>query len=228
MIELVLRNFTGLGHPIVLMQKDHCRRYRADAVVSHISPGASIVQIDGITEGAACTVLKARELIDNQNELIIANSDQYLDFDLSIFIDAMRKQRADGGILTFSADEAKWSYAAIDALGYVTRVAEKEVISPHATVGIYYFRRGSDFIRAADQMIEKNIRVRNEFYVCPVFNELIASGSKVLIHEINRSQMHGLGTPEDLQLFLAQQRTSSRNEETSDTFHVHITDNYHS
>jgi dTDP-glucose pyrophosphorylase len=84
----------------------------------------------------------------------------------------------------------------------VVEVAEKRPISDLATVGIYYFRRSAEFVRAARQMIEKNIRVNGEFYVCPVFNEMIEAGLKILVHEIDSSQMHGLGTPEDLSRFL--------------------------
>jgi len=69
-----------------------------------------------------------------------------------------------------------------------------------ATVGIYYWRRGSDYVKYAEQMIAKNIRVNNEFYVCPVFNEAIADGKR--IRTFNIEKMWGLGTPEDLEHFL--------------------------
>jgi NDP-sugar pyrophosphorylase family protein len=147
-------------------------------------------------------VLKAEALIDNGNELILANSDQYVDADLSEFVSQMRSRKADAGLLTFSDNHPKWSYARHDADGRVTEVAEKVVISDQATVGIYYCRHGSDFVRYAKQMIAKNIRVNNEFYVCPVFNEFLADGKSVYLHEIAKSQMHGLGTPEDLECFL--------------------------
>jgi HAD superfamily hydrolase (TIGR01509 family) len=202
MIDLVLDNFRPVGRPIVLMQARHIEQYCADSLIKYLAPDAAVVPVDGLTEGAACTVLKAEALIDNGNELIMANSDQYVDADLTEFVARMRELNADAGILTFKDDHPKWSYARYDETGRVTEVAEKIVISDQATVGIYYCRKGSDFVKYAKQMIAKNIRVNNEFYVCPVFNQFIEDGKNIYIHEIEKSQMHGLGTPEDLDRFL--------------------------
>ena len=109
-------------------------------------------------------------------------------------------KNADGGILTFKSLHPKWSYAKINKNEIVTEVAEKKVISANATVGVYYWKKGSDYVSFAESMIKKNIRVNNEFYVCPVFNEAINENKKILIEEINK--MWGLGTPEDLEYFL--------------------------
>ena len=203
MIELVLENFRGVGRPIVLLQERHVEQYCADALLESLAPDSVTVGVDGLTEGAACTVLLAEPHIDNGNELVLANSDQVVDVSIAAFVQEMRDRNADGGILTFKSDEPKWSYARTDENGRVTEVAEKVVISDQATVGIYYFRHGSDFVRFAKQMIAKDIRVNGEFYVCPVFNQLIQAGRDVYVSEIAQSQMHGLGTPEDLETFLA-------------------------
>jgi beta-phosphoglucomutase-like phosphatase (HAD superfamily)/dTDP-glucose pyrophosphorylase len=201
MIELVLDNFYHVGRAIFVLQKKHIDQYCADAVVKHLAPGSEVVHVDGLTEGAVCTVLRARDLINNSNELVIANSDQFVDMDVMDFVRRMRRRNADAGILTFADDDPKWSYARCDESGRVVEVAEKVVISNQATVGIYYYRRGSDFVRYAEQMIRKNIRVNNEFYVCPVFNEFIGDGKSIYTFEIGRDRMHGLGTPEDLERF---------------------------
>lgn len=203
MIELVIDDMRNVGRPIVLMQEDHIRRFRADAVVAHAAPGGLVVPVSGYTEGAACTVLLAADLIDGPSELLLANSDQVVDTDVGAFVARMREQGADAGILTFRASEPKWSFAKLNDDGIVTEVAEKRPISDHATVGIYWFRHGSTFVRCARRMIEQDIRVNGEFYVCPVFNQLIEEGGIVRTLEIDRSQMHGIGTPEDLQAFLA-------------------------
>jgi HAD superfamily hydrolase (TIGR01509 family) len=203
MIDLVLDDFRAVGRPIVIMQGRHVKQYCADDLIKRLAPGAEIVEIDGLTEGAACTVLAAAQHFDGPNELVLANSDQTVDVDLTAFVERMRALDADGGILTFRDDDPKWSYARCDADGRVLEVAEKRVISDQATVGIYYFRRGSDFAAAARRMIEKDIRVNGEFYVCPVFNELIEDGKQVYVQEIDKSEMHGLGTPEDLAAFVA-------------------------
>jgi HAD superfamily hydrolase (TIGR01509 family) len=198
MLELVLDNFDNLGRKIVLMQKEHISKYCADTVFSN----CTILPVNGLTEGAACTVLLAKELIDNEAELIIANSDQRVDTPLAYFIDEMRSVNADAGILTFHSNNPKWSYAEIGKRGRVMYVAEKVVISDQATVGIYYFKHGKDFVKYAEQMISKNIRVNGEFYVAPVFNEFIQAGKDIRTYEIPPSVMHGLGTPEDLQIYL--------------------------
>jgi NDP-sugar pyrophosphorylase family protein len=203
MIDRVLDDLREVGRPIVLLQEEHIRRYRADAVIEHAAPDARIVPVSGITEGAACTVLLAEELIDGPSELVLANSDQVVDADVAAFVALMREQGADGGIMTFQATESKWSFAKVGSDGIVTEVAEKRPISDQATVGIYWFRHGSAFVRCARRMIERDVRVNGEFYVCPVFNELIAEGGIVRTFEIDRSAMHGIGTPEDLDAFLA-------------------------
>jgi hypothetical protein len=92
----------------------------------------------------------------------------------------------------------------LDEAGWVTRVVEKQVISNEATVGIYNFRRGHDYVRAADQMISKDLRVNHEFYVAPVYNEMIGWGAKIGIYNVGKEYdgMYGMGTPFDLELFL--------------------------
>jgi len=168
-------------------------------------PRCEIVTIDRVTEGAACTVLLARELIDNDDALMIANSDQLVEADIDKYLCAMDGQGADGIIMTFWSDDPKWSYCRMNPDGTVCEVVEKEVVSNEATVGIYNFRRGRDFVRAASRMIELNLRVKGEFYVAPVYNQLIAGGGRICTHSIGRDGdgMHGLGTPQDLRSFLA-------------------------
>ena len=110
----------------------------------------------------------------------------------------------DGIISTFSQldpTDIKWSYANTDANQKVIEVAEKRYISSNASTGIYGFRRGSDFVTFAESMIEQNIRVNNEFYVCPVYNEAIKA--KKVIRVLECSKMWGLGVPKDYEIFLA-------------------------
>ena len=165
-----------------------------------LTPNCKIMQVDGITEGAACTTLLAKQFIDNDNHLVIANSDQYIQWQSNEFFYSMTSPGIDGGILTFQSTHPKWSFVKLDQNGYVSEVAEKKPISNLATVGIYYWNRGSDYVRYSEQMIEKDIRVNNEFYVCPVYNEAIEGGKK--IKSFNIKKMWGLGTPEDLTYYL--------------------------
>jgi len=183
-----------------VVQKSHREQYNFDTMLNLIAPDCKIVEVDGITEGAACTALLAREYIDKDEPLFFANSDQFVDWSSAEFMYRMQESEADGGIVTFKATHPKWSFAKVDDNGYVIEVAEKNPISDNATVGFYYWKHGSDFVKYAEQMIEKDIRVNNEFYVCPVYNQAIEDGKKIKISEI--AGMWGLGTPEDLQYYL--------------------------
>ena len=200
MIQVVVENLNIEANYIFLVQKEHYEKYNLKYLLNLIAPGCKIVQVDGITEGAACTTLLAKEHIDNDAPLVMANSDQFVEWNSNECMYAFSADSIDGGILTFEATHPKWSYAKLDENGFVSEVAEKKVISNSATVGIYYWRHGSDYVKYAEQMIAKNIRVNNEFYVCPVFNEAIGDGKKVRVKNIE--QMWGIGTPEDLNYFL--------------------------
>jgi HAD superfamily hydrolase (TIGR01509 family) len=200
MIQVVVDNLNFDSRHIFITQKDHRNKYNLDSLLSLISPECSIIDVNGVTEGAACTTLLAKELINNDDPLIIANSDQFVEWNSNEFMYKMQEQDVDAGILTFESNHPKWSYAKLDEYGYVTEVAEKNPISNIATVGIYYWKRGRDYVRFAEMMIEKNIRVNNEFYVCPVFNQAIEHGLKVKTFNIEK--MFGLGTPEDLNFYL--------------------------
>lgn len=166
---------------------------------------ATFISIDDLTEGTACTVMHARNLIGNHSPLLIANSDQIVDFNPREFVEDCQNRNLDGSIVTF-IDETrnpKWSFARTGDNELVCEVREKQAISKYATVGIYLFRRGLDFIDATIEMILAQDRVNSEYYTCPTYNYLIARGKKIGIFNVLPSAMHGIGTPEDLQLFLS-------------------------
>lgn len=200
MIQVVTDNLNIKANYIYVVQKEHRDKYNLDSLLDLITPGCKIVETDGLTEGAACTALLAKEHIDNDAPLFFANSDQFVEWDSNEFLYKMNETDADGGIVTFKATHPKWSFAKVNEEGLVTEVAEKNPISDIATVGYYYWKQGSDFVKYAEQMIEKDIRVNNEFYVCPVFNLAIEDGKQ--IRTFNTEKMWGLGTPEDLNYFL--------------------------
>lgn len=200
MIQAVVENLGLDANYIFVVQKEHREKYSLDTMLNMIAPGCTIVETDGMTEGAACTALLAKDYINNGHPLFFANSDQIVEWDSTKFMYEMQERDCDGGIVTFDAVHPKWSYAELDSTGRVTRVAEKEVISRNATVGYYYWSRGDSFVEAAEEMISKDIRVNGEFYVCPVFNEAIADGLYIRTYQADR--MWGIGTPEDLNEYL--------------------------
>ena len=184
MIEVVARNLRPKGNYrfVFICQREHVKEYDLHNILKNVTDNKfEIVQIDGITAGAACTVLCATPYIDNDDEMLIANSDQFIDIDIDSFLGEAKHGAKDGLIMTFEASHPKWSYARTDENGMVLEVAEKKVISHQATVGIYYFAHGKDFVAGAEEMIKKDIRYNNEFYVCPVYNELILDGKKYIL-----------------------------------------------
>lgn len=200
MIQEVVENLNIDAHYIFLVQKDHYEKYNLKQVLNLIAPGCDILQVDGMTDGAACTTLLAKNIINNDNPLMIANSDQIMEWDANEAMYAFTASNADAGIMTFKSTHPKWSYAKLGDDGFVIEVAEKNPISDIATVGVYYWKHGSDYVKYAEQMIDKNIRTNNEFYVCPVFNEAVLDGKKIRIKNIDK--MWGIGTPEDLNYYL--------------------------
>ncbi len=200
MIQLVVENLNIDANYIFIVRKEHRIKYNLDSFLNLVTPKCKIIEVDKITEGAACTALLAKQYINNDAPLFFANSDQFAEWNSNEFMYKMNETDADGGIVTFEATHPKWSFAKINEFGLITEVAEKNPISNNATVGFYWWKRGSDFVKYAEQMINKNIRVNNEFYVCPVFNEAIQDNKKII--NFNIKNMWGLGTPEDLTFFI--------------------------
>ena len=202
MIRRVVENINiPDAHHIFIVQRDHIRdnpeiKQYLETCVKNVS----IVEIDGLTEGAACTTLLAKSLIDNDEPLLICNADQWVDWDANHFVKFAAK--FDGAIPYFLSDSPKHSYSRVDfSTKLVVQVAEKQVISNLATVGIYYWKKGSQYVSCAERMIGRNIRFNNEFYICPVYNELIHHhGGKVTPYPVH--EMRGMGTPDELDKFL--------------------------
>ncbi len=203
MISLVCKNIDVVGRYVFVAQKKDINRYKINEHLASFCDNFILIEQDGRLDGAAKSCLLAKKEIDNDLPLLIANSDQYVNWDATTVVEQFIKSGVDGAILTFESSDTKWSYAKVNEHGVVSAVAEKNVISNDATCGIYYWKRGSDFVKYAEQMIEKNIKTNNEFYVCPVFNEAIADEKIIITHRV--AAMHGLGTPSDLNMFLKQE-----------------------
>ena len=202
MIQTVVENLDFDCEYIFLVRKSHLQKYTGlvDTLERITNGKFNYIEVDGLTEGAACTALLAESLINTDEDLLIANSDQIIDYQPQNFLMLKNQTDCDAMVYTFNAVHPKWSFVKTNARGFVTEVAEKRPISNIATCGIYWYRRGSDFVKYAHQMIEKNIRVNNEFYIAPVYNELIGSGKTLIPFYVDK--MWGIGTPEDLRHFL--------------------------
>lgn len=204
MIEIVLHNLTPAEqHQFVFVcRRDHLQKFALGEVLALNAPDCRVVEMRNPTAGALCSVLLGMEYLQNEDELLVANADQYVDVSMDNFLSAARASQWDGYIMTFPSTHPKWSYVKIED-DQVVAVAEKHPISRNATAGLYYFRRSRDFLAATEKMLLKNATVGGEFYVAPVYNELILTGKRVGVYPISREQMHGLGTPEDVEAFAA-------------------------
>lgn len=202
MIQRVVENLSYKdAEYIFLVRKSHMEKYSGlTGTLRQIAEKIKIVVVDSLTEGAACTALLAKDLIDTQEDLLIANSDQIIEYEPNNFWLIKNISNVDSIVFTFEATHPKWSFVKVNEQGFVTEVAEKTPISNIATCGIYWYQHGSDFVKYAEQMVKKNIRVNNEFYIAPVFNELIQDHKKLIPFYVHK--MWGIGTPEDLEFYL--------------------------
>jgi NDP-sugar pyrophosphorylase family protein len=202
MIQRVVENLDFDAEYIFLVRSEHLKKYEGlRSTLEQITNGRyKIVEVDGLTEGAACTALLAKEHINNDDDLLIANSDQIIEYSPENFKYIKSFSEIDAIVFAFNAVHPKWSFVKLNSRGIATEVAEKNPISNIATCGIYWYRKGSDFVKYAEQMIQNNIRVNNEFYIAPVYNELIKDNKVLIPFYVHR--MHGIGTPEDLNSYL--------------------------
>jgi len=205
MLSIVINNIKpNTEHKFIfLVLKEHIINYGIENYIKNWVPNCEIIVVDKVTEGAACTVLLAKEFINNDNPLMIANGDQWVDIDINDYLKYMEVLNSDGLIMTMWADHPKWSYVRINKSGKVTEVVEKEVVSNEATVGIYNYKKGIFFVEAAEKMIAENLRVNNEFYVAPAYSKMIEKGMRISIYNIGQEYdgMYGLGIPTDVMKF---------------------------
>lgn len=206
MIELVTENLTpSEPHRFTFVcRQDHLQTFALREVLELIAPGCRVVSMRSPTSGALCSVLLAAEHLSAGDELLVANADQWVDVAIDDFLSKARAGAWDGYVMTFPSTHPKWSFVKIEN-GMIVAAAEKRPISKHATVGLYYFRRCADFLAGAERMLVKNVNIDGQFYVCPVYNELILMDKRLSHYPIAREQMHSLGTPEDLDAFIARQ-----------------------
>jgi len=203
MIQVVCENLAGLAATrlIFVVRKEDVDGFALADVLRLLAPGNEIIISEQPTAGAACSALMAIKFIKNDDPLIIANGDQFLDIDVAGFLADARERKLDGSMITFKSIHPKWSFAKLDDEGYVMETAEKRPISNSATAGLYYFAKGRYFVEAAQAMIRKEARVMDQFFICPAYNELILLGKKIGVYPIESKAMMPLSTPEEVKAF---------------------------
>jgi len=202
MIQSVVENLNFDAEYIFLVRSWHLEKYNGlMTTLERITNGKfKVVKVDGLTEGAACTALLAKKFISDDEDLLIANSDQIIKYSKENFNLFKSFSNVDGIVFTFNAVHPKWSFVKTDSTGLIINIVEKNPISNIATCGIYWYRRGIDFVNSAETMIQKNLKVNNEFYIAPVYNEMINIGKQITPFFVQ--EMYGIGTPEDLNFYL--------------------------
>jgi UDP-N-acetylglucosamine diphosphorylase / glucose-1-phosphate thymidylyltransferase / UDP-N-acetylgalactosamine diphosphorylase / glucosamine-1-phosphate N-acetyltransferase / galactosamine-1-phosphate N-acetyltransferase len=205
---MIVRVLENLAYPqaryILIARKEHMDAETALVHQIERDFNAIFIPIDKLTEGTACTILYARRYINNELPILIANSDQIVDMSIANFIEDCQRRQLDGSIVTFVDEkrDPKWSFAKVNEDQLVTEVQEKKSISEFATAGIYLYKQGLDFVNSAVDMFIECDKVNNEYYTCPTYNYAIKAGKKIGIYNIEMKQMHGIGTPHDLDAYL--------------------------
>jgi hypothetical protein len=170
-------------------------------IISKTVKNPRFVEVTQTTAGPASSAMMFKDKINNDQELVIANCDQIMEWDTDLFFHNVRLY--DGAVVTYHSDTDKNSYARLDKQGRVTEIREKQVISNISLNGIHYWRQGRHFVNSAEEMIANDDRAPNgEFYIAPTYNYMIKQGLKVGIHHIPNEQHHAVGVPVDLERFL--------------------------
>jgi dTDP-glucose pyrophosphorylase len=199
MIEWVIDNYRSLKDVkfTVCLFRDECDKFHTDKIVSIVTnDNCNVVKQENMTAGALCTSLLAVDYIGNDKELIISNSDQILDIDLSDVVNSFRKNNVDCGVICFNSVHPRWSYIRVNDQNEVVETAEKHPLSNHAIAGFYYFSHGNDFIEAAKQVIRKRETYHDHFFISSTINEVILNNKKVGYYEISPDKYHSFYSPE--------------------------------
>ncbi|HUU46423.1 MAG TPA: glycosyltransferase family 2 protein [Acidobacteriota bacterium] len=207
MIQVVVENLAALmpARFIFVINRDDAERFALAEVLRLVAENCEVIVAPGPTRGAACTAMLAIRHIDNDDPLVIANGDQFLNCDLSEFLADAYLRELDGSMITFRSVHPKWSFARLDDDGFVVETSEKRPISNNATAGVYYFRCGRGFVRVCQSMIRKDARVMDQFFICPAYNEMILEGARIRTYAVPDDVMFPLTTPEEVKIFAASQ-----------------------
>ena len=178
-------------------------RHQLEPILKRVKPDCIIESVHEITRGAVETALKAQKHIDNDTPLIITNSDQIIEWNKEKYIDYLRDTNTAADVLVVTENTDKFSYIQLDENNYGVKLAEKDVISNNALVGVHYWRSGSMFVDSGSELIRRDIRNKNEFYMSISYNMLIEKGVKVTCYKLSGSEKYSsIGTPEQLYDYL--------------------------
>lgn len=192
----------GRNNYVFIANESDCENFSLDYVLNLLHPSLHIERVKGTTQGSLCSCLLALSHINPEEELLIVNGDQFIEYSLEKIIAYFRQKGADGGVVTFDSIHPKWSYVKLDGNGTVIETSEKRPISRDATVGVYYFRKADDFIEAAKNVIRKDASINGAYYVSSAYNEMILKNKLVLPYKVPNGNFFPLDTPETIDAFV--------------------------
>jgi NDP-sugar pyrophosphorylase family protein len=204
MIEWAVDTLGIQGRHIFVIRKEHDEESGLGEFLKNRYPGSVVIPLDYVTEGAACTALLAEKYIDNDQELVITNCDQVLEWNAPAFQRFVSTdEKLDGAVVTYDSSKKINSFAWLDSVtGRVTAVREKTGTSHYSLNGVHYWKKGRDFVKSAKILVANSQTVNGEYYVSETYNPMIAEGKEIAVYHIPSTSHHAVGTPLDLSSYL--------------------------
>jgi dTDP-glucose pyrophosphorylase len=210
MIEHVIKNITcgnSFKKIIFIVKQDECDRFHLDNILNLLSPVTpQIIRLQSDTQGALCSVLLTIDHINNNEPLLISNADQIFDGGITDYIKSFTASGLDAACLTFRSIHPRWSYVRTNDSGLVIETAEKRPISKHAIAGVYFYKKGSDFIQNSMASIKNGSTLEGKYFISPVFNEYILLGKTVGHYTIPNEKYHTFYSPQKIEEYESSQK----------------------
>lgn len=206
LIQSLIENCATLNASkiICMLPNAEVSKYHLRNMVGQMHPAAVAHPVHETTMGAACTALLASEFIDNDAELVIISANEILDETFEKIVADFRSQGRDAGVVIFKSLHPRYAFVRLTDAGDVVEAAEKNPISPHAVAGLYWFKSGEMFVEAVKNMIRKDARVNDSFYIAPALNELVLQHKKIGAYRVDPSQYRPLKSAAQMHAYEAQ------------------------
>lgn len=208
-IQRVIDSLENISDKITcIIKKEDQEKYYLGDTLKIMSPHVKVIEVEGNTRGAICTALFAIDDIDNDEELLILNGDQFLKTDILPAISDFRKRKLDGGIVVINSINPKYSSVLLDENNFIIQTSEKRPISGLASTGCCYFKKGSDFVSAGFSVIEKDVNVQGQYYISSTYNEMILNNGKIGIFEIPKKDYISFANYQMYESYISHRRSN--------------------
>lgn len=203
LLEKIIQNTSTLSngkYSFIFLEKES-QRFHLDKIVSLLIKDSKCVLVPEHTQGSACTALLSASQLDQDAELLIVSANELVDLDLETVIVGFREKKLDAGTLIFRSLHPRYSFVSLDENGFVKETAQKEPISNNATVGIFWYAKTSDFVNGAKNLIRKDAKVDDKFFLAPVFNELVLQHKRIGVFNLPDGRYFPLKTEQQIDIF---------------------------